>query len=144
VLPQQSTVFPSDWSRKRPAMAVREVVQKAGLEPLFRSQVRTRVEGLDILERIEGGRHQASTCAGPPAVLGWATGSLHEPPNNPQVGMANMRTLMPALQKARTASVPIAGAFAGVAMPSQRRDTRVVTDLSPDAVAQEIVEWIRQ
>ena len=45
---------PSDWSRKRPAMAVREVAQKAGLEPLFRSQVRTKVEGLDVLDRIEG------------------------------------------------------------------------------------------
>ena len=99
---------------------------------------------LSILERIEGGRHQVSTCAGPPAVLGWATGSLHEPPNNPQLGMQNMRTLMPALQKARAAAVPVAGAFASVAVPSQRRDTRVVKDLSPDAIAQEIVEWIRQ
>jgi electron transfer flavoprotein beta subunit len=99
---------------------------------------------LEILERIEGGRHQVSTCAGPPAVLGWATGSLHEPPNNPQVGMANMRTLMPALQKARAASVPTAGTFAGLAVPSQRRETRVVKDLSPEAIAQEIVEWIRQ
>ena len=35
-------------------MAVREVAQKAGLEPLFRSQVRTKVEGLDVLDRIEG------------------------------------------------------------------------------------------
>jgi electron transfer flavoprotein beta subunit len=100
--------------------------------------------GLEILERIEGGRHQVSMCSGPPAVLGWATGSLHEPPNNPQLGMANMRTLMPALQKARAASVPVAGVFASVAVPSQRRDTRVVKDLSPDAIAQEIVEWIRQ
>jgi 1-acyl-sn-glycerol-3-phosphate acyltransferase len=54
VLPARSTVFPSDWSRKRPAIAAREVAQKGGLEPLFRSQVRTRVEGLDVLERIEG------------------------------------------------------------------------------------------
>jgi electron transfer flavoprotein beta subunit len=100
--------------------------------------------GLEILERIEGGRHQVSMCSGPPAVLGWATGSLHEPPNNPQLGMANMRTLMPALQKARPASVPVAGVFTSVAVPSQRRDTRVVKDLSPDAIAQEIVEWIRQ
>ena len=30
------------------------MAQKAGLEPLFRSQVRTRVEGLDVLDRIEG------------------------------------------------------------------------------------------
>ncbi len=34
---------------------------------------------LQILERVEGGRHQISRCAGPPAVLGWATGSLPEP-----------------------------------------------------------------
>jgi 1-acyl-sn-glycerol-3-phosphate acyltransferase len=48
------TVFPSEWSRRKPAMAAREVAQKVGLEPLFRSQVRTRVEGLDILERTQG------------------------------------------------------------------------------------------
>jgi electron transfer flavoprotein beta subunit len=100
--------------------------------------------GFEILERIEGGRHQVSICAGPPAVLGWATGNLPEPANSPQLGMANMRTLMPALQKARPASVPAAGTFTGVAVPSQRRDTRVVKDLTPEAVAQEIVEWIRQ
>ena len=54
----------------------------------------------EILERIEGGRHQVSVCAGPPAVVGWATGNLPEPRNNPQIGMANMRGIMPALQKA--------------------------------------------
>jgi len=98
----------------------------------------------EILERIEGGRHQVSTCAGAPAVCGWATGHLHEPANNPQLGMTNMRTLMPALQKARPGPVPIAGTFSAAAVPSQRRDTRVVKDLSPDAIAQEIVEWIQQ
>ena len=56
---------------------------------------------LRILERVDGGEHQVSACAGPPAVLGWATGNLPEPPNNPQVGMANMRTIMPALQRAK-------------------------------------------
>ena len=99
---------------------------------------------LEILERVEGGRHQVSICTGPPAVLGWATGHLHEPPNNPQVGIANMRTVMPVLQKATPASIAMAGAFSRVAVPSQRRETRVVKDLSPDAIAQEIVEWIRQ
>ncbi|MFC5177243.1 lysophospholipid acyltransferase family protein [Nocardioides taihuensis] len=54
VPPQAQTVFPSEWSRRKPAMAAREVAQKVGLEPLFRSQVRTRVEGLDILERTQG------------------------------------------------------------------------------------------
>jgi electron transfer flavoprotein beta subunit len=99
---------------------------------------------LEILERIVGGRHQVSSCAGAPAVLGWATGSLHEPPNNPQLGMQNMRTLMPSLQKAKPAAVPVAGTFASVAVPSQRRETRMVKDQTPDAIAQEIVEWIRQ
>jgi electron transfer flavoprotein beta subunit len=55
-----------------------------------------------------------------------------------------MRTLMPALQKARAASIGLAGSFAAASVPSARRDTRVVKDMSPDAVAQEIVEWIRQ
>lgn len=54
VLPSKSAVFPSDWSRRKPAMAAREVAQKGALAPVFRSQVRTRVEGLDVLDRIEG------------------------------------------------------------------------------------------
>jgi 1-acyl-sn-glycerol-3-phosphate acyltransferase len=54
VLPARSTVFRTEWSRRRPAIAAREVAQKVGLEPLFRSQVRTRVEGLDVLARTEG------------------------------------------------------------------------------------------
>ena len=54
VLPSKSTVFRSEWSRRKPAMVAREVAQKGGLEPLFRSQVRTDVHGLDVLERIEG------------------------------------------------------------------------------------------
>lgn len=100
---------------------------------------------LTILERIEGGKHQVSTCVGPPAVLGWATGSLPEPPNNPQVGMANMRAIMPALQKAKPAKVGAEGVtFAKVALPSQRRETRVVKDVSADEVAREIVAWIRE
>jgi electron transfer flavoprotein beta subunit len=98
---------------------------------------------LQILERIEGGKHQVSTCAGAPAVLGWATGSLPEPPNNPQVGMANMRTIMPSLQRAKPAKVGAEGVtFARVSLPSQRRETRVVKDLSADEIAREIVAWV--
>ena len=99
---------------------------------------------LRILERVEGGMHQVSECAGPPAVLGWATGNLPEPPNNPQVGMANMRTLMPALQKAKAVGVAVDGkVFASVEVPKQRRDTRIVKDASTDEIAREIVEWIK-
>jgi electron transfer flavoprotein beta subunit len=99
---------------------------------------------LRVLERVEGGRHQVSVCAGPPAVLGWATGHLPEPPNNPQVGMANMRTVMPALQRAKPAAAAAGGlAFPRASLPRQVRDTRVVKDLTPEAIAREIVEWIK-
>jgi electron transfer flavoprotein beta subunit len=98
---------------------------------------------LEVLERIEGGKHQVSACAGPPAVFGWATGNLPEPPNNPQIGMANMRGIMPALQKAGTGKVGATGVtFASVALPKQRRDTKIVKDLSADEIAKDIISWI--
>ena len=99
---------------------------------------------LRILERVEGGRHQVSRCAGPPAVLGWATGSLPEPPNQPQVGMMNMRVIMPALQRATPAALGDGGIeFRRAALPQQQRETRVVKDLPAEEIAGEIVEWIR-
>lgn len=99
---------------------------------------------LEILERLESGRHLASRCAGPPAVLGWATGSLPEPKNNPQVGMMNMRTVMPALQKARPAPLSGSGlSYQSVTLPKQVRDTRVVKDKSPEEIARELRDWIQ-
>ncbi len=99
----------------------------------------------EVLERVEGGQHQVSTCQAPPAVLGWATGSLPEPKNNPQVGMANMRLVMPALQKAQPAPVSTGGVeFLSVAVPKAQRQTRIVKDMSPDQIATEIVAWISQ
>jgi electron transfer flavoprotein beta subunit len=100
---------------------------------------------LEILERVEGGKHQVSKCAGAPAVLGWATGSLHEPPNNPQVGMANMRDIMPALQKAKPAKIGAEGVkFASVSLPKQQRQTKIVKDTPADEIAKEIVAWISE
>lgn len=99
---------------------------------------------LQVLERIEGGRHQVSVCDGPPALLGWATGSLPEPPNNPQIGMANMRAIMPALQRAKPVKLAGEGlSFSAVSLPSQRRETKIVKDLPAAEIAREIVEWIR-
>jgi electron transfer flavoprotein beta subunit len=99
---------------------------------------------LRVLERVEGGRHQVSVCPGPPAVFGWATGNLPEPPNNPQVGMANMRGVMPALQRAKPARVGTGGIlFKSVALPKQQRETRVVKNVPADQIAKEIVEWIK-
>ena len=100
---------------------------------------------LEILERIEGGKHQVSKCAGASAVLGWATGNLPEPPNNPQIGMANMRGIMPALQKAKPAKVATDSVkFASVALPKQQRQTKIVKDMPTDEIAKEIVAWIQQ
>ncbi|MBZ5581032.1 MAG: electron transfer flavoprotein subunit beta [Acidobacteriia bacterium] len=100
---------------------------------------------MEILERIEGGRYQVSVCAAPPAVLGWATGRLPEPRNNPQVGMANMRLIMPALQRAKAAPLANAGlCYASVSLPRQQRETRVVKDMPAEEIAREIVAWMRE
>jgi electron transfer flavoprotein beta subunit len=97
----------------------------------------------EVLERVEGGRHQVSKCSGAPAVLGWATGSLPDPRNNPQVGMANMRILMPSLQKAKAVQITSSElTYFSVALPKQQRATRVVKGMSPDEIAREIAEWI--
>ena len=99
----------------------------------------------EVLERIEGGRHMVSTCQGPPALLGWATGSLPEPKNNPQVGMANMRTVIPALQKAKARTAPVGAAhYLSVTTPKQQRQTRLVKNLGPDEIAAELFQWIAQ
>ncbi len=97
-----------------------------------------------VLERIEGGCYQKSACQGLPALLGWATGNLPEPPNNPQVGMQNMRLIMPALAKATPAPLKGEGLrYQSVEVPSQRRDTRIVKDAPVDDIARELADWIR-
>jgi electron transfer flavoprotein beta subunit len=99
---------------------------------------------LEILERVEGGKHQVSCCSGPPALLGWATGNLPEPRNNPQVGMLNMRTAMPALQRSKPARLASEGlTYSGVSLPKQLRETKIVKDKSPEDIAREIVDWLR-
>jgi len=100
-------------------------------------------DSFEILERIEGGRHQVSACNGAPAMLGWATGNLPEPRNSPQIGMANMRTVMPALQKAEQAKLTADSLrYHNVRPPQQQRQTRVVKDVPPKEIAKEIVEWL--
>lgn len=98
----------------------------------------------EVLERIEGARHQVSRCAGAPAVLGWATGNLGEPRNDPQTGMKNMRTMMPALQKAQPAAITGAIVYSAVELPKQQRTTRIEKDMTSDAIARELVQWVRE
>ena len=140
-------VFGGWESASRGAGATMQIVgERLGIVNQFQGVDKLTVGAdgsLEILERIEGGKHQVSKCTGTPAVLGWATGNLHEPPNNPQVGMANMRGIMPALQKAKPAKVGAEGMkFASVSLPKQQRQTKIVKDLPADEIAKEIVEWI--
>jgi len=140
-------VFGGWESASRGAGATMQIVgELLGITDQFQGVDEIQIEAggsLKILERIEGGQHQISICEAPPAVLGWATGSLPEPRNNPQVGMANMRAIMPALQKAKPAKVGAEGvSFLSVSLPKQARNTKVVKDLPPDQIAAEIVEWI--
>ena len=83
-------------------------------------------DSFTVLERIEGGQYLSSTCTGLPAAVGWATGSLPEPPNNPQIGMMNMRGVMPALMKAPVANVGVGGiSYVSAEVPAVKRDTVV-------------------
>jgi len=122
------------------------VGERLGIADQFQGvdQIELREDGsFEVLERVEGGKHQVSVCAGAPAVLGWATGNLAEPRNNPQVGMANMRTIMPALQKAKTAALDGNGLhFVSVSLPKQQRTTRVMKNMSAEEIAREIVAWM--
>jgi electron transfer flavoprotein beta subunit len=59
--------------------------------------------------------------------------------------MANMRTLMPALQRAMAGTVSSDGLhYANVTTPKQQRQTRIVKDMPTDEVARELVHWITQ
>jgi electron transfer flavoprotein beta subunit len=120
--------------------------ERLGITDQFQGvdQIELREDGsFEVLERVEGGKHQVSVCAGAPAVLGWATGNLPEPRNNPQIGMANMRTIMPALQKAKTAALATEGLrYVSVSLPKQQRATRVEKNMTADEIAAELVAWL--
>ena len=142
-------VFGGWESASRGAGATLQVIgERLGIFDQFQGvdELKVNADGsLEILERVEGGRHQVSRCAGPPALLGWATGNLPEPKNNPQIGMLNMRSVMPALQKGKPTKIGAEGLhFASVTLPRQLRDTRIVKDASPDVIAREIVDWIKK
>jgi len=134
-------------SASRGAGSTLQIVgERLGITEQFQGvdQLTVREDGsFEVLERIEGGRHQVSVCEAPPAVLGWATGHLPEPRNNPQVGMVNMRTVMPALQRAKAAAIANTGLrFASVSLPKQQRATRIVKNMPAEEIAREIVAWV--
>ena len=127
-------------------VTIQLIAERMGIVDQFQGvdQLTAKADGsLEVLERIEGGRHQVSTCAGAPAAFGWATGNLPEPRNNPQIGMANMKTIMPALQKTKPTALPVEPLkYLSATPPKQQRQTRIVKDMPVDQIANEIVEWI--
>jgi electron transfer flavoprotein beta subunit len=142
-------IFGGWESASRGAGATMQIIgERLGIFDQFQGvdQLTVNPDGsLEILERIEGGKHQVSRCSGAPVLLGWATGNLPEPKNNPQVGMVNMRTVMPALQKAKPTKLAGEGlSFANVSLPKQLRETKIIKDQPPEAIAKEIVDWIRK
>ena len=143
-------VFGGWESASRGAGATMQLVgERLGILDQFQGVDQLRVLD-DASRRIvrSSGAHRGRASSGlglpgPPALFGWATGNLPEPRNNPQVGMANMRTVMPALQKAKSVPLPAGGLhFLSASPPKQQRQTRVVKDQSPEQIAQEIAEWI--
>lgn len=122
------------------------VAARLGIEDCFLAVDELKIEdgALVVKERVEGGLLQVSRCAAPPAAFGWATGSLPEPPNHPQTGMANMRAMMPALQRAKPASLKGEGfSVPQAALPAQQRVTHVVKDKPAAEIARELLEWIK-
>ena len=123
------------------------IAEQLGISDVFLGvdELKVQADGsFRLMERIEGGQYQISKCAGAPVVIGWATGNLPEPPNNPQVGMGNMRTIMPALQKAQATPVKTdAIKYASVQLPQQQRQTKIVKDTPVEEIAKEIVTWIK-
>lgn len=125
-------------------VTIQRLAARLGIHEIFTGvdEVRFDDGAFVIKERAEGGRHLVSRCSAPPIALAWATGTLPEPANSPQTGMANMRTLMPAIQKAKPTPISGGATFAEVALPKQQRQTLVVKDKPAADIAREIAEWL--
>ncbi|HMB01576.1 MAG TPA: electron transfer flavoprotein subunit beta [Spirochaetota bacterium] len=140
-------LFGGNASASRDASTTMQMLgERLGIKNMFLGVdfLEVNENGFTVKERAAGGQYLVSKFKQLPAVLAWATGSLPEPPNNPQLGMQNMRMIMPALQQARSAAVDAEGlTFTDVAIPSQLRDTRIVKDAPVDEIAKELADWIR-
>lgn len=147
--PMENLLVFGGWeSATRGSGVVMQIVaERLGIADVFLAVDEIKVEdggSFLVKERVEGGKHMVSRCSAPPAVLAWATGNLPEPPNHPQTGMANMRVIMPSLQKAAPTAVGTGMAFASASLPKQVRETRIVKDTPAADVAREIAEWLKQ
>jgi 1-acyl-sn-glycerol-3-phosphate acyltransferase len=46
--------FPTDWARSRAAVTARTAILRGGLAPLVRAETTMKVEGLDVLDELDG------------------------------------------------------------------------------------------
>ena len=92
-------------NRPRAAPGTMQMVgERLGITDSFRAWTRSRVHddgSFEILERVEGGRHQVSVCASAPALLGWATGQPAGTQEQSPGRHGEHAGVMPALQRAK-------------------------------------------
>ena len=106
-----------------------------------------RTARCEILERVEGGQHQVSVCAGPAGGAGLG----HRQPARaarttrrsawPTCAASCRRCRRPSRRAGRRRRRDVRSRWP---CPRQQRETRIVKDMTPDEIAREIVEWIRQ
>jgi len=112
----------------RAGVTLQLVGERLGISDSFRAsdQITLRDDGsFEVLERVEGGRHQVSVCAGTPACWGWATGNLAEPRNNPQTGMAICAALCRVAEGKAVTLAANGLRYVSVNLPKQQRETRI-------------------
>ena len=101
-------------------------------------------EVFTIKERLAKGAYQVAEVKGLPFACTWATGNLPTPPNNPQIGMQNMRQIMPALMKALPVSLDAASPIQDLVLPTTKRQAKVVQDMPLETMAEEIATWLKE
>jgi len=123
------------------------VGERLGIAEQFQGvdQVTVGEDGsLEILERIEGGRHQVSVCAAPPAVLGWP------PATCPSRATIRRSAWQHARHHARVATRqahvhPQHRPLLRLREPAQAAaETRIVKDMAAQEIAREIVAWMAE
>jgi len=128
------------------------VAARLGIEDCFLAVDELKIEDGALVDQGSASKavcHQVSRCAGPPAALAWATGNLPEPANHPQTGMANMRAMMPALQRAKAAGLKGEGFAVTEAAPAgpaaaRRKSSKISPPRRSPAICSNGIKGLRR
>ena len=101
-------------------------------------------EVFTIKERLAKGAYRVSEVKGLPLACTWATGNLPTPPNNPQIGMQNMRQIMPALMKAALVTLSANSPLQDLVLPTTKRQAQVIQDRPLEEMAAQIATWLKE